>query len=240
MRETAETKNIEKPDNFKNIRPENGTTKEDVRDFLDRAFFGEKEESVPEAKAETAAEPEKNDDGEKGVSDTIRDHIDGLKSKIDDVVDDLKEKIEDIKDDIKESKEFKDYIKDLKSRSECPETISDDVIDKSKWERRSTEETQDMHDKFDGMRERLIKEWEKINGREWPRYKEDVYAEDGVTILKHAGQRYDAHHIQPLSLGGENVASNITPLDEKNHKEIHKKGGSCKVLQDRFGKGGQS
>ena len=59
--------------------------------------------------------------------------------------------------------------------------------------------------------------------------RQDVYNENGVRIRK-AGDNYDAHHIQPLKLGGENVASNITPMDLFKHSEIHSGSGSCTKL----------
>ena len=66
--------------------------------------------------------------------------------------------------------------------------------------------------------------------------KEDVVNDDGKVIRK-AGDNYDAHHIHPLQLGGENVASNITPLDVNSHREVHSSTGSCKRLVENV-KGG--
>lgn len=88
------------------------------------------------------------------------------------------------------------------------------------------------------MKASLRKEWEELNHLEWPKYKEDVVNADGVVIRK-AGQNYDAHHIQPLKLGGENIVTNITPLDMSNHKEVHSLNGSCRALVDAV-KGGNS
>ena len=42
--------------------------------------------------------------------------------------------------------------------------------------------------------------------------------------VKKKGWKYDAHHIQPLSMGGRNEASNITPLRydiHNDHKGVH-------------------
>jgi len=104
------------------------------------------------------------------------------------------------------------YYTDLKKNSEYPETIENDG---TPWERLSPEEVAEKRAEFNANKERLIKEWEEKNGREWPCYKEDVYV-NGKLIRK-AGDRYDAHHIKPLSFGGQNEAGNITPISAEKH-----------------------
>ena len=98
------------------------------------------------------------------------------------------------------------------------------------------EKVADKREEFDENKAKLRKEWEELNHQEWPKYKEDVVNDDGKVIRK-AGDNYDAHHIQPLQLGGENVASNITPLDVNSHREVHSSTGSCKRLVENV-KGG--
>ena len=129
-----------------------------------------------------------------------------------------------------------DYIDDLKSKSECPETILTDAIDSDKLEVQTPEKVAEKREEFDDNKAKLRKEWEELNHQEWPKYKEDVVNDDGKVIRK-AGDNYDAHHIQPLQLGGENVASNITPLDVNSHREVHSSTGSCKRLVENV-KGG--
>lgn len=107
---------------------------------------------------------------------------------------------------------LKEYLDDLKNNSEYPDTIEDDG---ESYEKLSPEETAEKRAEFNANKERLIKEWEEKNGKEWPRYKEDVYV-NGKLIRK-AGDRYDAHHIHPLSLGGKNESSNITPISAEKH-----------------------
>ena len=54
-------------------------------------------------------------------------------------------------------------------------------------------------------------------------------------VVRHKGQRLEAHHIKPLSLGGENIGANITPMEYKDHNDhrgIHSNEGSYKKLQD--------
>lgn len=127
----------------------------------------------------------------------------------------------------------REYINDLKTRSPFPETISNS-LDTSKLERKSPEEVANKREEFDENKKKLRNEWEKLNNKEWPRYDQDVYSPGGVKIRK-VGDYYDAHHIQPLELGGKNEASNITPLDHNKHKEIHAKDSSCKKLVEKVG-----
>lgn len=122
---------------------------------------------------------------------------------------------------------LKDYLSDLKSKSEFPDTIKS--FEASKLEMQSPEQVAKLREEFIDTRAQLRKEWEQLNHKEWPKYKEDVFNENGVRIRK-AGDCYDAHHIQPLQLGGKNEVSNITPLDLSKHAEIHSTGGSCSKL----------
>ena len=126
----------------------------------------------------------------------------------------------------------KDYIDDLKNKSECPDTIHHDSIDTTKLEIKPTEEVVKKREEFDDNRKDLRKEWENINHQEWPKYENDVTNSEGKVIRK-AGDNFDAHHIRPLQLGGENTAENITPMDVKSHQEVHSSGGSCNALVER-------
>lgn len=116
-----------------------------------------------------------------------------------------------------------DYLNDVISKSEYPETIDKEQIKKEKFEKCSPEETAEKREEFRKKKNDLIAEWEKINGKEWPRYKHDVYDDKGNLIRK-AGMRYDAHHIQPLEMGGKNTAKNLTPISAEkhyDHKGVH-------------------
>ena len=112
------------------------------------------------------------------------------------------------------------YYDDLRKRSDYPETINDDGRD---WARRDASENATMREEFDGNKKRLIKEWEKKNGKSWPIYVEDIYSDSGKRIRR-KGDRYDAHHVQPLTYGGENSSPNLTPLHVLDHydkKGVH-------------------
>ena len=92
-------------------------------------------------------------------------------------------------------------------------------------------------EKFKTDIQKLRQEWEVQNQKEWPRYKEDVKDENG-TIIRRAGDCYDAHHIQPLSMGGDNKASNITPMHVNDHfdsKGVHAPNGPCEKMKQSVG-----
>jgi hypothetical protein len=106
----------------------------------------------------------------------------------------------------------REYIDNLKTNSEYPDTIKDDG---AVYEKLTPEETSDKRAEFNTNKERLIKEWKDENGIEWPHYKEDVYVND--KLVRKAGDRYDAHHVNPLSFGGKNEANNISPIHAEKH-----------------------
>lgn len=118
-----------------------------------------------------------------------------------------------------ESKEFNelknDYFDDLKSRSEYPNTI-DDSIKENDWKKIEPEQNGEMREEFGNSKNRLISDWEARNNQKWPTYGEDVYSPNGK-LIRRAGDKYDAHHIQPLTYDGKNSAENITPLHASEH-----------------------
>lgn len=113
-------------------------------------------------------------------------------------------------------KEIHAYADDLKARSEFPETLPNRPFDLDTLERRSPESNRVKREEFDDLKTDLKRQWETATGMAWPKYQEDVYSASGNLIRK-AGNDYDAHHIHPLSLGGDNVANNITPLHASQH-----------------------
>lgn len=110
----------------------------------------------------------------------------------------------------------RDYINDVINKSEVPETIDAEKISEAEFKKCSPEETAQKREEFNQLKNELIEQWEKENGREWPTYDNDVYSSNGY-LIRRAGDKYDAHHIHPLSMGGKNEVSNITPL----HAECH-------------------
>lgn len=154
--------------------------------------------TIEKAKKEVAELPEKI--GELTEVEKLPDKIDVLPKKIERNLEQLSV----------------DYFNDLKSKSEFPDTISRKNFDITNFERLLPEEVAKRREEFAELKPNLKKQWEEENGRPWPKYTEDVYSANGKLIRK-AGSDYDAHHIQPLSMGGKNIASNITPL----HAEVH-------------------
>ncbi|MCD8090763.1 MAG: hypothetical protein LUD81_09160 [Clostridiales bacterium] len=109
-----------------------------------------------------------------------------------------------------------DYYDDLQNRSDCPETLPENPIEASDLEKLSPEEVAEKREEFNDIKGDLKSQWETKNGQEWPKYEEDVYSANGK-IIRQAGGDYDAHHIQPLSMGGKNEVDNITPLHANEH-----------------------
>ena len=124
------------------------------------------------------------------------------------------EEMDNPEDDLE--KVLQDYFRDLKEKSECPDTIPDEPFDESDLKKRTPEENAEMREEFSDNKAWLKREWEIANERPWPKYEHDVYSANGKLIRK-AGSDYDAHHIQPLGMGGKNEASNITPLNAEIH-----------------------
>lgn len=134
-------------------------------------------------------------------------------------------------------KTLNQYFSDLKAKSECSDTISNQPFSVSDLKKMAPEETAKMRDEFDDKRTSLKREWAKENGREWPTYERDVYSANGKLIRK-AGSDYDAHHIQPLGMGGKNEVSNITPLNAEVHYDkqgIHAAGSPYSMLDQMLG-----
>ena len=128
-------------------------------------------------------------------------------------------------------KKIKEYKADLERLVHYPDTLKLSDIKKTMMERVTGEKLGKMREDFKSCKDRLITEWESKTGKEWPRYENNVYNKNGILIHK-AGDRYDAHHVLPLSLGGLNVWSNITPMDCLKHQEIHKSKSACMMLQN--------
>ena len=129
----------------------------------------------------------------------------------------------------------KQYTEALKEVSPYPETIGEQNL--NNWEKVSPEEVADKRMEFRNFKESLIEQWEQLNGKEWPKYEEDVYSNNGIKI-RSAGDYYDAHHLQSLECGGANTAENITPLHAKDHYDrqgIHSPTGVYQKISDALG-----
>lgn len=132
-----------------------------------------------------------------------------------------------------------EYVNELKEFSEVPDTIPDKPFEASELARISPEKNGGMHKEFFGKKTDLRRQWEEVNGREWPKYEKDVVNALGIVVRK-AGTYYDMHHIKPLCLGGKNEVGNVTPLHVNKHlttEGIHRKDGACdrmtKLVEER-------
>jgi hypothetical protein len=127
-------------------------------------------------------------------------------------------------------KKLSEYKQELKKYSECRDTLNLKDLKVSDMKKVTGEKLAEMRREYKANRKNLIAEWEKVNGREWPTYKEDVLNKNGEIIRK-KGDLYDAHHKKPLSLGGTNVVENITPLAKNAHELIHNSSSAGSSLQ---------
>ena len=157
--------------------------------------------------------------------------------KIRDITEKAADKIEQqkIEGEIKEIS--KEYIEDLKSKSICPETISDRIMEVSELKKIMPEENAEMREEFSVKKNNLKRDWEEKYGRQWPKYEHDIYSANGKLIRK-AGNDYDAHHIKPLCMGGKNEVDNITPLNAEVHYDkqgVHAPDSPYSKLNEKLG-----
>ena len=146
--------------------------------------------------------------------------FDRAKEFVSNFIEKAREAVNETKDQIELKKECSEYQKELKNYSEVEDTLPNKSFDVGDLKKVSPEENRVLRDEFSNKKNELKAQWEEVNGRSWPKYSEDVYItlKSGETkCIRKAGMDYDAHHIQPLGLGGKNDISNITPL----HADIH-------------------
>ena len=91
--------------------------------------------------------------------------------------------------------------------------------------------------RLDFQREKnsLIQEWGLENKSNWPRYTEDVFDVKTGKQIRCQGDYYDAHHVTPLELDGENKASNLAPIhakDHYDHRGVHRSDSYLSQLRD--------
>lgn len=130
-----------------------------------------------------------------------------------------------------------DYLDDIIGKSDCPETIDKEQSMRDVYNRTTASEVKQKRIDFSLKKMELRNEWEKMHGRSWPRYDQDVMDENG-SIIRRKGDRYDAHHVQPLCLGGNNEASNITPLNAAihfDHRGVHSSNSPFSKLVEKIG-----
>lgn len=130
----------------------------------------------------------------------------------------------------------KEYLNDLLDKSTLPDTIPKDLLNPENFYKKPSDLVGQTRAEFKKTKDKLIKEWEQNTGESWPRYAKDltIKLKDGTEkIIRKAGQLYDAHHINPLTLGGENTWNNLTPLSADVHfdsRGVHRVNGALDKL----------
>lgn len=107
---------------------------------------------------------------------------------------------------------YLEEVEDITKRKIKPEQM--EKLQKALKEQnfvKHTPEDSKLHRRlFDYAKDKLIDEWEKNTGEKWPVYAEDVLNEAGE-VLRHAGQRFDAHHLIESCFLGPNEWWNLHP-----------------------------
>ena len=123
------------------------------------------------------------------------------------------------------------YLNDIKAQtglavSPKQQKLIDEALAKNDYTRLSTAESKAHRAQFNKVKNELITQWEKQTGQSWPRYTEDLYSKNG-TLVRRAGQPYDAHHIIESSYGGPNQWWNMHParFPDQHQQGIHRAGG---------------
>ena len=123
------------------------------------------------------------------------------------------------------------YLNDIQAQtglavSPKQQKLIDQALAKTDYTRLSVAESKAHRAQFNKVKNELITQWEKQTGQSWPRYTEDLYSKNG-TLVRRAGQPYDAHHIIESSYGGPNQWWNMHParFPDQHQQGIHRAGG---------------
>ncbi|MEK4748078.1 hypothetical protein NST77_11020 [Niallia sp. FSL W8-0177] len=133
----------------------------------------------------------------------------------------------------------KDYIRDVESKTGLKLHKSQierlkGTLRENKYEKMTPLETLKHRNKFNSVKNKLIKEWEENTGQTWPRYTEEIYDKKG-RLARDIGQPYDAHHIIENNIGGPHEWWNIHPakFPDEHQAGIHGKGSPSNKLFPR-------
>ena len=123
------------------------------------------------------------------------------------------------------------YIDDIQAQTGLAvgprqQKLIDGHLAKTEHTRLSAADSKAHRAQFNKVKNDLIAQWEKQTGQTWPRYTEDLYSKNG-TLVRRAGQPYDAHHIIESSYGGPNTWWNMHParFPDQHQQGIHRAGG---------------
>ena len=128
------------------------------------------------------------------------------------------------------------YLDDITSqtgRAVTPEQqrLLTDYLAHNNPTRLSTTESKAHRADFNRVKNELITQWEQHTGQAWPRYTEDLHSANG-TLVRKAGQPYDAHHIIESSYGGPAEWWNMHParFPDQHQQGIHRAGGPASQI----------
>lgn len=120
------------------------------------------------------------------------------------------------------------YLDDIRAQTGLAvnpkqQQLIDAALDKKDYTRLSAADSKAHRAQFNQVKNELIAQWEKQTGQRWPRYTEDLHSKNG-TLVRRAGQPYDAHHIIESSYGGPNEWWNMHParFPDQHQQGIHR------------------
>lgn len=136
-----------------------------------------------------------------------------------------------------DSDTIKKYVRDIEGRTgrELPKNQIDNLkaaLRNKEYSKMSPIETAKHRAKFDSVKNKVIKEWERNTGQKWPVYNENIISEKTGKVIRKKGDKYDAHHIIENTFGGEHEWWNMHPAKFPNEHQagIHGAGSPANTL----------
>ena len=136
-----------------------------------------------------------------------------------------------------DSNTIKKYVRDIEGRTgrELPKNQIDNLkaaLRNKEYSKMSPIETAKHRAKFDSVKNKVIKEWERNTGQKWPVYNENIISEKTGKVIRKKGDKYDAHHIIENTFGGEHEWWNMHPAKFPNEHQagIHGAGSPANTL----------
>ncbi|WP_144556338.1 T7SS effector LXG polymorphic toxin [Bacillus pumilus] len=136
-----------------------------------------------------------------------------------------------------DSDTIKKYVRDIEGRTgrELPKNQIDHLkaaLRNKEYSKMSPIETAKHRAKFDSVKNKVIKEWERNTGQKWPVYNENIISGKTGKVIRKKGDKYDAHHIIENTFGGEHEWWNMHPAKFPNEHQagIHGAGSPANTL----------
>ncbi|MEM5027754.1 T7SS effector LXG polymorphic toxin [Priestia sp. WB3] len=136
-----------------------------------------------------------------------------------------------------DSDTIKKYVRDIEGRTgrELPKNQIDNLkaaLRNKEYSKMSPIETAKHRAKFDSVKSKVIKEWERNTGQKWPVYNENIISGKTGKVIRKKGDKYDAHHIIENTFGGEHEWWNMHPAKFPNEHQagIHGAGSPANTL----------